>query len=123
MIDGNGFHLDTYFSAVTWNNGQLIAGIICPDLVGNMNQVKDFFKKNRKILLEVDSGFGIGKDWDGTGNFATNTLQLKEFLIGCNYFDDNTELILEKMGVKRIITFMKEYNKSWWGPHCSTSQL
>ena len=123
MIDGNGFHLDTYFSAVTWDDGKLIAGIICPHLVGNMQQVKDFFKKHKKILLEVDDDFGIGKNGDGTGNFATNTLQLKDYLIGCHHFDDNIENILESWGIKRIITPMGEYNRSWGGPHCATTQL
>jgi hypothetical protein len=112
MVDGNGFHLDTYFSVATDDEGKLLAGIICPNLVANIQEVRDFFKKNKKILLEVDDSFGIGKDGDGTGNFATNTLQLKEYLVGCHDFDDNVEIILEKLGVKRIVNPMKEYNKS-----------
>ena len=97
MIDGNGFHLDTYFSTATDGGGKLVAGIICPDLVANMQEVRDFFKKNKKILLEVDDEFGIGKDGNGTGNFATNTLQLKEYLVGCHHFEDNVEYLLEKL--------------------------
>jgi hypothetical protein len=30
---------------------------------------------------------------------------------------------LEKLGVKRIVNPMKEYNKSWWADHCSSNQL
>ncbi|MEI6774137.1 MAG: hypothetical protein WCL18_05040 [bacterium] len=59
MIDGIGFHVDTYFSAVTGQDGKLVAGIICSNLVHNMTEIRNFFKEHNKILLEVDDKFGI----------------------------------------------------------------
>lgn len=123
MIDGIGFHVDTYFSAVTGNDGKLVAGIICSNLVHNMPEIRNFFKKHNKILLEVDDKFGIWENGDGTGNFSTNTLQLQEYLIGCDRFDDNTEQILERLGIVRVITPTGEYKRSWWSIHCSTNQI
>jgi len=123
MIDWISFHVDTYFSVVTWDDGKLIAWIICPELVNNMTEVKGFFRKNKKILLEVNCDFGMGKEGNGKWNFATNTLQLKEYLVWCNWFDDKTERILQSLWVKRIISPMTEYNRSWGGTHCSSNQI
>jgi len=123
IIDWNWFHLDTYFSVFTDNEWNLKWWIICKDLVKNFNEVKKFFKEKQKRLIEIPSSYWIGRNGDGNWHFATNTLQLWEYLIGCKYFDDGTELILDKEWIKRIITKMNQYTKSWWAIHCSTNQI
>jgi len=123
IIDWNWFHVDTYFSVATNNEWELIAWIICWDLVKNMDEVKKFFKDNKKMLIEIPSSYWIWINWDWKWNFATNSLQLWEYMIWCNYFSDNVEKILENEWVKRIVTPMTQYMKSWWAVHCSTNQI
>lgn len=122
-ITGNGFHLDTFFTVVTDEDGWLKWGIICSQTVAGdeLRKVQDRFDHRNIPLFVVDVHYGIGTN--GTGVFASNALPYRNHLIGSALFDEETESRIADLGIQRYITPLDEYNKSGGSVHCVTNQL
>lgn len=127
----NAFHIDTFFSIVTSDDGKLVAGIVCKEVCSNLPEVKKFFASRKIPLHEISREYGIGlptknkankgiqKIWSGT----VNTLQINENLLSSDRFPNAVEKELEKLWIKRHIIPTSEFWKAGWWIHCLTNQL
>lgn len=119
----NAFHIDTFFSVVTNEDGEIISWIICDEICENMNEVKNFFANKNIPLYTVPREYWIWiseeKIWYG----VINTLNINNTLLSSGWFPDSIEYVLEKQWINRKVTPTSEFRKAGWGVHCLTNQI
>ena len=125
ILNGNGYHLDTFFTPVLNNENILCAVISCCEMLTNQSK-KDLYNFCNKKQIPI---FNIPlKDAIGTskkiGSFAVNSLPLPGLLISPNNFSNPTiDKDLLNLGIKRLITPTSQYELSGGSIHCITNEL
>ena len=125
VLKGEGFHLDTFFSPVLGKNGEIVALIICNDLLGHDSKKElEIFSSSHGIpILDIPPEDAIGVKGN-VGNFAVNALALPGALIRPNHFTNNRiEKELGLLGVKQIITPTSQFQLSGGSVHCLTNEI
>ena len=125
VLKGEGFHLDTFFSPVLGKSGEIVALIICNDLLAsNSKKELNIFSISHGIpILNIPPEDAIGIKGN-IGNFAVNALALPGVLIRPNHFTNNTiEEKLEQLGVKQVITPTSQFQLSGGSVHCLTNEI
>lgn len=113
-IHSKWYHIDTVLSLVTNKDWNLISCITNPEKIGNYDELETFCRKRWIKLLNTT---------DKNNTWVLNTLNLNEYLLSSDRFDDKTEEELDKLEVKRKIIDTSEYWTAGWWIHCLTNQL
>ena len=125
ILDGLGYHLDTFFTPAYNSEGFLVALIVCTKILSNQSK-KDLYKfaDNEDVpIYDVPPNDAIGTK-NKLGNFAVNALPLPGVLIKPHKFTDPTiDEKLSKIGVKCIITPTTQFQLSGGSIHCVTNEL
>ena len=125
ILDGLGYHLDTFFTPAYNKEGYLVALIICAEILSNQSR-KDLFEfaDNENVpIFDVPPDDAIGTK-KKLGTFAVNALPLPGVLIGPHTFTDRTlDERLSKIGVKCIISPTTQFQLSGGSIHCVTNEL
>lgn len=125
ILDGSGYHLDTFFTPVLATNGSLCAIIICKSILTNQSKhdLEKFANKSNIPIFDIPIQDAIGTV-NNIGSFAANALPLPGVLIGPNHFTDRTiDNQLAELGVKRIITSTSQFELSGGSVHCITNEI
>ena len=125
ILNGNGYHLDTFFTPVLNNESILCAVISCSEMLSTKSKQDLYNFCNKKQIPNFNIPL---KDAIGTsrkiGSFAVNSLPLPGLLISPNNFNDPTiDKKLLKLGVRRLITPTSQYELSGGSVHCITNEL
>jgi len=125
ILDGLGYHLDTFFTPAYNDEGFLVALIVCTEILSNQSK-KDLYKfaDNENIpIFIIPPNDAIGTK-NKPGNFAVNALPLPGLLIRPHKFTDPTiDEKLSKIGVDCIITPVSQFQLSGGSIHCVTNEL
>ena len=125
ILDGLGYHLDTFFTPAYNSEGFLVALIVCTKILSNQSK-KDLYKfaDNEDVpIYDVPQNDAIGTK-NKLGNFSVNALPLPGVLIRPHKFTDPTiDEKLSKIGVKCIITPTTQFELSGGSIHCVTNEL
>ena len=125
IIEGNGYHLDTFFTPVLNKKGYITSLIICKEMLSKSSESSlGQFAKSRNIpLIDIPLRDSLGTT-NSIGNFAANALPLPGVLIRANRF---TDLIVEKklreLEIKSFITPTSQFQLSGGSVHCITNEL
>ena len=125
ILNGKGFHLDTFFAPVLNESNILCAVIACCSVLTNQSQklLKSFCYDRKIPLFDIPEDDAIGTK-KKVGSFAVNSLSLPGLLIGPSKFSNpEIDLKLKDLGVKRIISPASQYQLSGGSIHCITNQL
>ena len=125
ILNGSGYHLDTFFTPALDKKGNLAALIICLDILSKKSK-KELFKfadeKNIPIY-DVPPIDAIGTN-KRIGTFAVNALPLPGLLIRPNQFSDpNLDEKLQEIGIQCIVTPTTQFQLSGGSIHCVTNEL
>jgi len=125
ILNGNGYHLDTFFTPVLNKKNIICAVIVCSSLLTEESKKNLYnFSHNKNIpVFDIPLNDSIGTS-NKIGSFAVNALPLPGVLISPNSF---TNLSIDKklldLGVKRIITPTSQFELSGGSIHCITNEL
>ena len=125
IIETNAFHLDTVFSTVLDQSGQLCAIIIAEDLISiqSIIELKKYAKSmNIKVLnAPIHDAFGNnGKN----ASFAINSFSSAGLIISSNKFSDHQiESELKSLDVKHEVVPVSQFQLSGGSIHCLTNEL
>ncbi len=125
ILEGRGYHLDTFFTPCLDKNGIIAALIICTAVLEN-NSKKNLYKfadGNNLPIFDIPINDAIGTTRE-IGTFAANALPLPGVLIRPNYFSDpSIDEQLINLGINRIITPTSQFQLSGGSIHCITNEL
>tara|TARA_Y100001970_G_scaffold24422_2_gene29030 strand:- start:1627 stop:2505 length:879 start_codon:yes stop_codon:yes gene_type:complete len=125
IIEGNGYHLDTFFTPVLDKKGCIIALIACKKMLSKISESSLCqFAKSRNIpLIDIPQVDSLGTA-SSIGNFAANALPLPGVLIRANRFTDlSVEEKLRELEIKSFITPTSQFQLSGGSVHCITNEL
>ncbi len=125
ILDGKGYHLDTFFTPVLNNQNLLCATIVCDELLTNKSRrdLNEFSKRRDLPIFKVPLKDSIGT-LKNVGSFSVNTLPLPGVLISPNQFTNKSiDRKLNELGVKRVITPTSQFELSGGSIHCLTNEL
>ncbi len=125
VLNGNGYHLDTFFTPVLNNENILCAVISCCKMLTKQSKedLYNFCNKKQIPIFNIPQKDAIGTS-KNIGSFAVNSLPLPGLLISPNNFSDsNIDKKLLELGVKRLITSTSQYELSGGSIHCITNEL
>lgn len=125
LIKTNAFHLDTIFTPVFNMKNELVALILCMDLIEKESKVSivEFCKKRSIELIDVPPEDAIGTDIH-LGEFAVNCLPIPGYLIGpARFRSDSVDPLLKSLGVMHISLPMTQFRLSGGAVHCLTNEL
>lgn len=125
ILEGDGYHLDTFFTPVLKLNGKLAALIICTAILSkdSKKRLYQFADEKNIPVFEIPANDAIGTI-NKIGTFAANALPLPGVLIRPNYFSDpSIDEKLMDMGINRIITPTSQFQLSGGSVHCITNEL
>lgn len=125
IIDSKAFHLDTVFTTVLDESGNLCAIIVCKELISkkSLNRLKNFANETEKKIFYIPSHDAIGTN-NNIGSLAVNNLSTAGLLISSYSYSDTTlkkELI--KMKIKLEISPVTQFQLSGGSIHCLTNEL
>ena len=125
ILDGLGYHLDTFFTPVLNKNGTLAALIVCSKIL-SIQSKKDliYFSETEDIpVFEIPPMDAIGTS-KKLGTFAVNALPLPGLLIRPNNFTDSSlDQKLSDLGIECIVTPTSQFQLSGGSIHCVTNEL
>ena len=125
LIEGGGFHLDTYFTPVLNKKGKIAALIVCLKIISgdSKKRIEKLAKKLNIPVFDIPPSDAIGSK-DKIGSFAANALPLPGILIHPNQFTDKTiKTELLNIGIKQVITPTSQFQLSGGSVHCLTNEL
>ena len=125
ILDGKGYHLDTFFTPVLDSQNLLCATIVCDEILTSKSRkdLYEFSKKRNLPIFKVPLKDSIGT-LENIGSFAVNTLPLPGVLISPNHFTNKSiERSLSELGIKRVITPTSQFELSGGSIHCITNEL
>ena len=125
ILDGSGYHLDTFFTPALDSNGKLAALIVCVAVLTNKTkkELYQFADLQNIPVYDVPVNDAIGTN-DRLGTFAVNALPLPGLLIRPHKFTDpNLDKKLLEIGIKSIVTPTTQYQLSGGSIHCITNEL
>lgn len=125
ILDGLGYHLDTFFTPVLHKNGTLAALIVCSEIL-SIQSKKDLisFSEAENIpVFEIPPRDAIGTNKE-PGTFAVNALPLPGLLIRPNNFTNPAlDQKLSDLGIECIVTPTSQFQLSGGSIHCVTNEL
>ncbi len=125
ILNGSGYHLDTFFTPVLGADGKICSLIICKSILTepSLKDLNDYVSSANIPVFDIPIQDAIGTV-DRIGSFAANALPLPGVLIGPNHFTDRTiDNQLAELGVKRIVTPTTQFELSGGSVHCITNEL
>ncbi len=125
ILEGEGYHLDTFFSPVLDINGYIVALIVCLEILlkSSIERLYKFANHRNIPILGIPPRDAIGTKKE-IGNFAANALPLPGALIRPNKFSDNQiNEKLKKLEIKQVITPTSQFQLSGGAVHCLTNEL
>ena len=125
ILEGLGYHLDTFFTPALKRDGTIGALIICTSIISdNSKKVLYTFADDKNIPvfdIPIKDAIGTPKK---IGSFAANALPLPGILIRPNHFtDQHIEEKLMKIGIQSFITLTNQFQLSGGSVHCITNEL
>ena len=125
ILEGEGFHLDTFFTPVLNKSGCICSVVACTALMTTESKNALYkFADNLDIpVFEIPPNDAIGTK-SKVGSFATNALPLPGTLIHPSPFSnpDINERIM-KMGIDVVINPTSQFQLSGGSVHCLTNEL
>ena len=125
ILEGQGFHLDTFFTPVLNSSGYLCSVVACTSVMTTESKSALYkFADNLDIpIFEIPPGDAIGTK-SRVGSFAANALPLPGTLIRPSPFSNPgiDEKIME-MGINVVITPTSQFQLSGGSVHCLTNEL
>ena len=125
LIEGEGFHLDTYFTPALNKRGRIAALIVCLKIISDdsKKRITKLAKKLNVPVIDIPPDDAIGSK-DKIGSFAANALPLPGVLIHPNQFSDKTiKTRLLNIGIEQVITPTSQFQLSGGSVHCLTNEL
>lgn len=125
ILDGKGYHLDTFFTPVLDSQNLLCATIVCDGILTSKSRkdLYEFSKKRNLPIFKVPLKDSIGT-LENIGSFSVNALPLPGVLISPNHFTDKSiDRSLSELGIKRVITPTSQFELSGGSIHCITNEL
>jgi len=125
ILEGKGYHLDTFFTPVINENGDISALVACTEVLTNESKAKLYqFADGKNIpIFEIPPNDAIGTKRK-IGTFAANALPLPGILIRPNHFSDpSIDERLTDMGINIIINPTSQFQLSGGSVHCITNEL
>ena len=125
ILDGKGYHLDTFFTPVLNSQNLLCATIVCDEILTSKSRkdLYEFSKKRNLPIFKVPLKDSIGT-LENIGSFSVNALPLPGVLISPNHFTNKSiDRDLSELGVKRVITPTSQFELSGGSIHCITNEL
>ena len=125
ILEGEGFHLDTFFTPVLNKSGCICSVVACTALMTTESKNALYkFADNLDIpVFEIPPNDAIGTK-SKVGSFATNALPLPGKLIHPSPFsnpDINKRIM--KMGIDVVISPTSQFQLSGGSVHCLTNEL
>ena len=125
ILEGEGFHLDTFFTPVLNKSGCICSVVACTALMttDSKNALYKFADDLDIPVFEIPPNDAIGTK-SKVGSFATNALPLPGTLIHPSPFSnpDIDERIM-KMGIDVVINPTSQFQLSGGSVHCLTNEL
>ena len=125
ILEGEGFHLDTFFTPVLNKSGCICSVVACTALMKTESKNALYkFADNLDIpVFEIPPDDAIGTK-SKVGSFAANALPLPGTLIRPGPFSnpDIDERIME-MGINVVIIPTSQFHLSGGSVHCLTNEL
>ena len=125
ILDGLGYHLDTFFTPVLHKNGELAALIVCSEIL-SMQSKKDlmyFAERENLPVFRIPPMDAIGTS-KKLGTFAVNALPLPGLLIRPNNFTDSAlDQKISDLGIECAVTPTSQFQLSGGSIHCVTNEL
>ena len=125
ILDGLGYHLDTFFTPVLHKNGKLAALIVCSEIL-SMQSKKDlmyFAERENLPVFRIPPMDAIGTS-KKLGTFAVNALPLPGLLIRPNNFTDPAlDQKISDLGIECAVTPTSQFQLSGGSIHCVTNEL
>ena len=125
ILEGKGYHLDTFFTPVINKDGNISALVACAEVMTNESKTKLYqFADGKNIpIFEIPSNDAIGTE-KRIGTFAANALPLPGILIRPNHFSDpSIDERLADMGINIVINPTSQFQLSGGSVHCITNEL
>ena len=125
LLEGEGYHLDTFFTPALNKNGHIAALIICEDILKPKSKKALYNYSDHKSIpvftIPVIDAIGTKKQ---IGTFAANALPLPGVLFRPDYFSNpSIDEKLKELGIKIIITPTSQFQLSGGSVHCVTNEL
>lgn len=125
ILEGLGYHLDTFFTPALKKDGTIGALIVCTSVLSdNSKKVLYTFADNKNIPvfdIPIKDAIGTPKK---IGSFSANALPLPGILIRPNHFtDQNIDDQLLEIGIQNFITSTSQFELSGGSIHCITNEL
>ena len=125
ILEGQGFHLDTFFAPVLNRSGYLCSLVACTSVMTTESKSELYkFADNLDIpIFEIPPNDALGNK-NSIGSFAANALPLPGTLIRPGPFSNPgiDEKIME-MGINVVITPTSQFQLSGGSVHCLTNEL
>ena len=125
ILDGLGYHLDTFFTPVLHKNGKLAALIVCSEIL-SMQSKRDlmyFAERENLPVFRIPPMDAIGTS-KKLGTFAVNALPLPGLLIRPNNFTDSAlDQKISDLGIECAVTPTSQFQLSGGSIHCVTNEL
>ena len=125
ILEGKGYHLDTFFTPVINENGNISSLVACTEVITNESKTKLYqFADGKNIpIFEIPPNDAIGTKRK-IGTFAANALPLPGVLIRPNHFSDpSIDERLADMGINIVISPTSQFQLSGGSVHCITNEL
>ena len=125
ILEGKGYHLDTFFTPVINKDGNISALVACTEVMTNESKTKLYqFADGKDIpIFEIPPNDAIGTKRK-IGTFAANALPLPGVLIRPNHFSDpSIDERLADMGINIVISPTSQFQLSGGSVHCITNEL
>ena len=125
ILEGEGFHLDTFFTPVLNKSGFICSVVACTSVMTteSKNALYKFADNLNIPVFEIppDDAIGTGKK---VGSFAANALPLPGTLIRPNQFSEpDIDEKLVDMGINVVITPTSQFQLSGGSVHCVTNEI
>jgi len=125
ILEGKGYHLDTFFTPVINKKGNIAALVACTAVMTNESKLRlyQFADKRNISVFEIPPNDAIGTK-KKVGSFAANALPLPGVLIRPNQFSDpSIDEKLIDMGINIVINPTSQFQLSGGSIHCITNEL
>ena len=125
ILEGEGFHLDTFFTPVLNKSGCICSVVACTALMTtkSKNALYKFADDLDIPVFEIPPNDAIGTK-SKVGSFATNALPLPGALIHPSPFSNpDIDKRIMKMGVDVVINPTSQFQLSGGSVHCLTNEL
>jgi N-dimethylarginine dimethylaminohydrolase len=125
ILEGEGFHLDTFFTPVLNKSGSICSVVACNALMTTESKNALYrFADNLDIpVFEIPPNDAIGTK-SKVGSFATNALPLPGTLIHPSPFSNpDIDKRIMKMGIDVVINPTSQFQLSGGSVHCLTNEL